>query len=751
MKGTCLELAQVLAGMVAFALLLLPSGYLVAVSLNLFGVRRRSAAEQLLWAVALSLPLSLFLTQALGRLCSPAVSNAFFLLLALAAVNTAASLRSEHRPAPPPGTALAMGAALFLLLYVALGTLNVTVGRRLFVPNIILDWSVRLPMVTAAVHGGVPPSNPLSALGAHPAPLRYYYFWYVLCAAPARLLHLPNKAVLAASAGWAALDLLAGGLLCLRYLVGLRGFSVRRVALLLLSLSVIGLDLLRPSLLNTYLVLPDLEWWREDRTPGFATTILNSPHHIVGLVSCLLAMILLVEACRGESAQPASISGIAGVSAEGTAFGTGGYLLRAVLVGVVFSACAGTSTFILFVFVSVCALWGLDLLRARQFAALGVLLGSGAVAYLLSHPYLRELSGSSSAAHGFATLQERSLDGAFGFLAAHKLLLHRPVLAWSIRQLYVLVFTMLELGYFLFVLLDRLRFELLPALRGRRQLTPGARALWIVLLAAGLNGLFVSSTVTQSANDLGMHAGMLVRFVLVLWSVPFLERFAVRELPRKLPARQGVRPAPPRPARSLRWASAVCLVLGVLGTVGNVLLQRFYLPLCEAHRLHVPDTSFTDGLSSRLFDIRSTTRWMSAHLPADARIEFNPGGTLQPAFPYFAQQQIVASDSGCGTAFGGDYNRCPPVIKDLRQLYGGFPAEEAVARRNHQIATPRPSMPSGAVDFTRVCASDGLGYVLVDAADPAWRQPGSWVWSLTPLFAQKTVRLFACPVQPKTT
>ena len=84
--------------------------------------------------------------------------------------------------------------------------------------------------------------------------------------------------------------------LALKYLVGLRQ---RKLALLaLLPLAVMGLDLL-PTLA---VVLGghghqhmDLEWWRNDRTPGLLTTLLFAPHHIAGLVSCIAA--LTVFAC----------------------------------------------------------------------------------------------------------------------------------------------------------------------------------------------------------------------------------------------------------------------------------------------------------------------------------------------------------------------------------------------------------------------------------------------------------------------
>ena len=242
--GTLVELQQTVAGILLLTLFLLAPGYLAVISLNLFNARQRSIAEQALWALALSLPLSLLLSELLRRVTNLAETTACLLLLSAVALVVAGGSCSRPRAAAPKGTALAGWCAFFLLIYVVLATLDVCVGHRLFAPTVITDWSVRVPMVVAASHKGFPPLNPLSAIGGNPAALRYYYFWYVLCAQVVGSFHLRPETVLAASAGWAALNLLATALLSVRYLAGVRDFSTRGVGLILLPFAVIVLDAL---------------------------------------------------------------------------------------------------------------------------------------------------------------------------------------------------------------------------------------------------------------------------------------------------------------------------------------------------------------------------------------------------------------------------------------------------------------------------------------------------------------------------
>ena len=222
MHSTLIDLMQSALCTAAFAIFLLPPGYLAARLFNLKNMRAHSGAEQLLWSVALSIPLALVLAELLGRVQKPAAVLGVFFAMALAAVVVLVDTRKT--PAAPISreACLITTAALLLGAYLLITLVDVQVGNRLFVPTVITDWGVRIPFVESAIRGPVPPLNPLSALQPAVPSMRYYYFWYLLCALPGRMLHTPPGGVLAASAVWAGFALFAVAFLSLKYLVGVR-------------------------------------------------------------------------------------------------------------------------------------------------------------------------------------------------------------------------------------------------------------------------------------------------------------------------------------------------------------------------------------------------------------------------------------------------------------------------------------------------------------------------------------------------
>lgn len=723
MHQTMAKLAQGLACVFAFALFLLPPGFLFARLIDLNSMRSRSREEQILWATVVSLPIALVLSQLLARVLPPHGVLLGYAVMALASLALLiAGPRTPHAallPAMRRGTCAAYLAAAFWCAYALFATATLRSGDRLFVPTTISDWAVRVPMVASAIRGPVPPLNPLSALhGA--AQLRYYYYWYVLTAEPARLLHLPPQAALAASCVWAGFALLAALFLCLKYLSGERDSLRRRILFILVPLVTIGLDILPTALVFLRHSHPrlDMEWWRIDRTPAFLTTLLYAPHHIGGLVCCFVAFLVLVEVSNPTASNKPSFLFLAG---------------RALLVGIAFAACAGTSTFLAFIFVLICLFWSADLLRTRQLRPLILLAVAGVIAWAFSRPFLHEMGSGTSAAQGFAASAWRSAQIVRALFRAKHILLHHPVLSSIAQQPLVLLMDFFELGFFFFVLVDRFRHELLPSWRDRRVIQPGQRALWAILLGAGVCALFVSSAVTQSANDLGMHAGIVVRFVLVLWSVPYLER---------LWANRHSFTASTLTHKFVVTASLTCLALGFAGGLCGLAMNRLYFPLEEAHIFHRPSEELTDDrLGARLFAIQSAWHTLDRSLPANARIQFNPTGLMAPAMSFFSKRQIVASDAGCGTAFGGDYTRCPPVDLALHHLFGTQPRSTQVD--GFDRFPPSLSL-ANADEFAKVCNNLSLDTVLVDSTDPVWQQPNSWVWTLTPELAYPTLRVFSC-------
>ena len=739
MHATWIALAQSAIGVLSFACFVLPIGYLCAWLADIHGFRNRSGPTQLLWSVVLGLPLATVLCVSLARALAPSlVSRCFFILFALGSLTCfrlhrrrVAAARVSARPSRALRTAFLLAGVL--AAYPLLAVVDLQIDHRIFISTVMADWAVRVPIVDAALKSGLlPPTNPLSALQGSAPPLHYYYYWYVLCAQIARFAHITGRAALTASCVWAGYGLIAILFLALRYLLGIRHAFGRHCVAAVLLLPVIGLDILLVSMrIFVHREHPDfeLEWWREDRTPSFLSTILYAPHHIAGMVFALAAFLLLVS-LLDQKLSPAR------------------GLLYAALAGACFAATVGTSTYVAFLFAVVCLLWSVDLVRMREWRLLLVLLGCGLIALGLSHTYLHELltttsgnqveGGSRGAAH-FAFVRLRNLHYADVQLKRHHVQPHARLVRDAVRLSGALALGFLELGFFLFVFLHQLRRDLLS----RRPLASLERATWILFAGIALPAIFLSSAVVSSANDLGMHAAILVRLILLLWAAPWV--YEVWRSRRSLEAASISR-------KLVLGAAALTFVLGMTGQAVQLVFERFYLPLVETRILPKRlDTLTTDRLSYRLYDIQAAYEALDRALPQNAIVQFDPAGRMLIATSLYSNRQIAAGDDGCGTGFGGDHTLCPPVFLRLRNFFGvgPKPIEDSVLpledRGSIEEPMPVASFVSGDGEFRSVCRDLHLNAILVNSKDPEWAMPGSWVWSEPAIFSSATARAYLCP------
>ncbi len=698
MHSTLIELAQGYLGILGFALFFLPPGYLLAYALNLNGFRTRSRAEQLLWCLCLSVPLTIQICVTLGRSLpwpAPAV-----LFGALAAIALSLLGRSPKRPwtRVTRPTAIVLSAAGLLAFYLVFASADLQIGHHLYVSTILYDWSVRVPMVQAAMRSGVPPINGLSALDGHPAALRYFYFWYVVTADLARLLHIPARAALAASSVWAAWTLLAVFFLSLKYLLNLREHLRSLCALSLLPLSVMGLDLI-PTLplflshkLHPY---PELEWWHQDRTPSFLSATFYAPHHVASF-ACLLTGILVIALAENKRSQT---------------------ILTGLFAGLCFASSAGAAVLPTLLIAIVCLVWVADLLRQRRFHTIAALALSAVTALLLAHTFLRELGSTDGAASSGSLLhlRWRNEDFILLYMAKYHAITRSAALNHLLAQPAVLLINLFDLGFFAFVLVDRIRLD------RARSLTPGERTVWAIFLGTAIPYLFLSSASIASPNDLGVDAGLLLRLTLQLWAVQYLYRRR-NSLPR---------------------LATACIVLGLSAQLFQVVWQRIYFPLVASQTLPKQlDVLTTDHLSERLYNIREAYQ----SIPATAgSIQYNPISPMQPALTFYATHQIAAFDHGCGTGYGGNYALCQTILPSLVALYGNTLAgfEKGKAGNDRQDAAA-PAVATAA-DARNVCRTLHLSVLIAESTDSIWSQPTSWVWTLPAIAANPTVRIIPCP------
>src|SRR5262249_9695780 len=120
---------------------------------------------------------------------------------------------------------------------------------------------------------------------------------------------------------WCGLGLMATVALFFR-LFAYRGPATfrRRTVLGILLLGITGLDIVPNALLWLMYsrgladtILPTVEWWNE-QIDGFTWTALWEAHHLAGLLSVLIAFLLLSEAPRREGARRWKHAIVAGVA-----------------------------------------------------------------------------------------------------------------------------------------------------------------------------------------------------------------------------------------------------------------------------------------------------------------------------------------------------------------------------------------------------------------------------------------------------
>jgi len=736
MQRTLADFVGVLWAAGCFAVVFVPPGYLFAQVLNVGGFRGRSLPERLLWAVGLSGPVSILIAVFGSRHLSHVlltwvllgVAAVWFALLGWEGMRGRLIRREEW-----DRTALVVLALMGLVgLYCVLATLGITVGHRLYEGAYAGDWSVRIPLTAAAIRGENPLQTPFYGVYGQSAPLRYYYYWYVLCGAVGRMAHATARPVLAASGVWSALSLVSVLFLCAKYLFRVPDVSgegraaLRRRCLWMLPVCcVLGLDVV-PAVAGVLLrppqLYPEMEWWRAqgDYALSFHSAVLYAPHHTAGLAACMLGFLLLTMCARRVGSAVVSWRVIGCVAAAA---------------GVCFAAAVGTSTYLVVIFAIVCVLLAMERGLARDWRGVGAIALAGVVALPLAATYLHQvLLGPAAALHAtnvhvgharFVGVFPRNLEltRVDLVLLRHKLhevgkppvweqVLVRPVL-------WVLLFA-IELGFFGFVLGWRGWCDL----RQPRSLTVERRMQWVLFVGLAFAALLLTSEPVIGVNDLGRHAGLALRFVAVLWATPLVLR-ALGE-PRYWPL--------PRHRWVMRVVYAT-VVLGLGSQVWQAVVQRSYLWLVDRGSIVHPYAPFPrfPHYGRRYFEAREAFEAMDRAVPVGGRVQFNPGSTYWTLMTDYLERPVAAVDLDCNVGFGGDLQLCHRAMPEIRGLFGG----------GHPIVGTAQAFDSAAV-FDRVCAEHGLQAVVATASDRVWPERASWLWTRPVLFANGSVRVVGC-------
>jgi hypothetical protein len=386
----------------------------------------------------------------------------------------------------------------------------------------------------------------------------------------------------------------------------------------------------------------------------------------------------------------------------------------------------GLSIYVAFAFFLLMVAWGLwQLIVEHAPRSVGVLAAGGLAAGLMLVPYLWELTHTSSYLEG-GTLFSFSVREMLppNWLMATSFLreraMHNPVAARNLADLILLVpGYVLEFGYFLVVFV----IFLVPRWRGRTPLTSAHRVLLFFCIVMLPITTFLRSSVLHN-NDFGFRSVLFVQFALLLLASELLVAW-----------RSGNRTGHPQKAESapqwstpkwLREVSALALLIGILCTICQALMQRFALPMNEgvAARLQNPAP---DRLSRTVYASVIGYGQLNRRISKDVVVQYNPA--LPNEFfrvinlAWINHQSVVESDKeGCGSTLGGDARGCPIIAAALDALFNGSSAEQALV----------------------VCHEFGIQYLVATIYDPAWTNRSSWVWRLRPVVANQDFRALDC-------
>lgn len=693
------DLVQTTLATLAFALFLLPTGYLLGLASNMFGMRDRSAAEKVLFSLTCSIAATPILAVLLTRVSSYKVTLAVFLLLAV--ISIATLLRQLAHPAEMfsrlrRSTWILLGMMLAWFLLVLFSLADLQIGHRLYVSYVAYDHSVRVPFVEAAARSGVPPLNPFYGLGKVPV-LRYYYYWYVICALPMQLFGLSAKACLDASVFWSGLGLASAIPLFLKYFSGetehLRGKSVVGIALL----TVTGLDLLpyAAEVHRYHTFLPDMEWWDTNQVTSWLGSLLWVPHHVASLTACM-AGLLALSTIEEETPLRQNI-------------------WAAVLAGLAFASAAGLSVYVTFPFAVFAIVWSLWTLLQKKIKTFFAYVASGVCTLLLSWPYLLDLlskrvSTEAGSSDRFAFFAIRDYPPALELLG--KMGLHNYWLLYLAQFPILLYVYALEFGFFALILVLCLRRDPRnPAMRSRQR-----RMAWVMFVVC-LVTLSIARSDSSGANDLGFRGMLIVQFILLVWAAPLVYDVFFR---REAAAQAGLG------APWIRIALSGTLLLGVAGTGSQLVLLRFYAPLADYGKVERSERILgSPGFGRRTYWMRDGFGQLNQLTSPGTTVQYNPVRDEVLIAHLYSTRQAVMGDSNCGSAFGGDFAKC-------RQAFPYF----ATVFNDPQAADTW--------DLDRFCDDFQVNVLVATNADPVWADRNSWVWTRPVLYANPAVRSISC-------
>jgi hypothetical protein len=691
---TVVDVVGSLEASLEFALILFIPGYVIGWLSNVFSFRKRPFPMQVLLSSPLAVAVLPILVYLLGRYPRTlwtlfgATWLAFLLFIpGIAALVSQARKQFRSRTAWI-GAAFVLGWATL-----AVATLvDLQFKYRLYVSTTAYDYSTRTAFTAAAVRA-IPPSNPFFAANP-PIALRYHYFWMLLCSLVVRLGHVGPKQAMYGGTVWAGIALMSLIVISLEFFTGVRERFQQRAFIGVALLLVTGLDIL-PNLyiyLHWHQVAPDMEWWNAVQITSWIDSLLWVPHHVMGLVACMVGVLVLQ--CEVSTRFQRAIA--------------------ILIAGLAFASSAGLSILVTFTFAVFAVLWLLLAAHRNRWGEVAVLMASGVVGLLIGLPYLSTLlepalDGSGGGGRFFA-LGIREFSFGTNLLASIFHFLPMTWVGWELLLLLLLPLNyFFELGFFLIVAAVRMRSIRL----GRTEMSRQEEMAWVLVGTSFLVGTFFRST-TIDSNDLGWRCFLPAQLIFLVWAAPLIEEWWST---RRVTVH----------SNAIAVFMGALLVTGLVGTAYQVVMLRIYPILVDRGTLQagVPWLDHDRRLGERTYALRSVYDSLGKIVPADAVVQYNPYAAVFIPHQLYSDHDAAIGQPSCGANFGGELARCAGRAEAVAVLFGKPSASE-----------------SASLDV--ICRKYRIDVMLVDDNDPVWKDPNSWAWSRKPLLANDHVRALAC-------
>ena len=668
----------------AFVPFLLAPGFCVAYFLDLFQFRDAGWSERVLLSTVLSVAIAPSLAATVARVSSLVVACwVFAAITVVAAAIAGIELRKRGLRSSSRNTWLGYGLAVVWGVVAIASLVDVQIGHQLYPTAASFDQCLRAAVTAGTVRTGVPPANPFFYPGQL-IPMRYYYYWYVICAMPAKLFGLSPRITMLASVVWSGFAIASLIPVFLKHFCEETADLGRKSLIGIGLLCVTGLDII-PSIrytLSEHTILPDMEWWDWTQVTSWFDSLIWVPHHVAAVVACLVGFLAVWVLPRHASAAERSKA--------------------VVIAGLAFASAAGLSVYVTFTFAIFLTVWGLVLLRSRLGWEVLTFLAAGVLAVLVSIGYLHDLRQPGFSGN-FASFYVRGLSSIQDW--------GDDRIPWTwLDQLFLAamlpVYYLLELGFFSIV-------GWIKAWRYWKRPAPLLKWEWAAVCLCGVSllvGSFLMSSIGN--NDLGYRAVLFAQFVLLLWAVPLVYGWS--------------RAATTKRARTVLLLKAF-LWIGVIGTVYQVVELRTFSYLADrtSYTDDAPWLPHPDEIGQQMYQIRLGYEKLNEYLPAESIVQYNP---LNPAYVpnlAYSLHQTVAGEGACGTAFGGDPFKCLPYQRRISALFSD--------RKTVRMA-----------DVDAACRDLGIDVLVAERSDRMWALTKSWVWTGPAVVTTPSFRAIAC-------